>query len=320
MADVLSRPPNLPGKSGLLPLSLAPSPPVGEGRGEGKIRLKTIAPYLTLFRMPVALFAAAAAATGHIVASPASGPAVTALGVFLLACGASALNQYQERDIDGLMERTARRPLPSGTMRPGQALSAAAAALAAGTLVLAAQDSTAVCLGLGAVAWYNGLYTPLKRRTAFAAVYGAPVGMAAPAVGWAGGGGNLADPRLMALALLFLLWQVPHFWMLLLANGDDYERAGLPTPVRTLSPERLASVTALWAAASAVSSLLLPLFGLVRTPALYALLLPSALVPAIAALRLATTTGRVSAVPFRMINGFIAAVMLLVASDALLSR
>lgn len=282
--------------------------------------MKTIRACGTLFRLPVALFAAAAAATGHIVVSPAPGAAITALGVFLLACGASVLNQYQERDIDGKMERTSRRPLPSGTMRPVQALAASAAALAAGTLVLAAGDRVAACIGLGAVTWYNGLYTPLKRRTAFAAVYGAPVGMAAPAIGWAGGGGNLADPRLMALALLFLLWQVPHFWMLLLANGDDHERAGLPTPAKVLSPERLASVTALWAAASAVSSLLLPLFGLVRTPALYALLLPSALVPAFAARRLVRTTGRVSAVPFRMINGFIAAVMLLVASDALLSR
>lgn len=276
----------------------------------------------SLFRPSIAFFAAAAAATGHLVAAPVPslGASVAALGVLLLACGASALNQVQERDIDGLMERTQNRPLPAGTLSPLQALIAALVVLVVGTSLLLTQGALAAGVGLAAVAWYNGLYTPLKRRSAFAAVYGAPVGMAAPAVGWAAAGGSLADPRFLIIALLFLLWQVPHFWMLLLANGDDLKRAGLPSPAGVLSRDRLSAVTAMWAASVAAAGLLLPLYGLVRSPLLALLLVASAVLPAGSAIALRRADSASGALPFRMINGFIAAVMVLVAAQAIVSR
>jgi len=283
--------------------------------------MTTFAEYRALFRLPVALFVTCSSATGYIVASPAMTADLlpAAIGVFLLACGASALNQFQERDIDALMERTRNRPLPSGRMEPRSALIAAVTAMLAGLALLGRSGMDAFILGLLAVAWYNGLYTWFKRRTAFAAVYGAPVGMAAPAIGWAAGGGSINDPRLVILALLFFLWQVPHFWLLLLRAVGDYERAGLPSLTKVFPRELLSRITVLWTAAAAVGSLLLPLFGMVRSPLLYGLLVLSALLSSAGAGGLV----RGPSLPrfaFPMINAFIAAVMVLISADALLMR
>ncbi len=281
----------------------------------------TITSYRHLFRLPVGFFVTCSAVTGQIVASSSvtKGMLFTAAGVFLLASGASALNQYQERGIDALMVRTRHRPLPAGLLRPKHALIASAMVMIIGLLFLAHHGPQTFVLGALAVAWYNGLYTRLKGRTAYAAVYGAPVGMLGPAIGWAAGGGSLADPRCCVLALLFFLWQVPHFWMLLLRSGDDYERAGLPTLTKVFPREVLSGITILWTAAAAAASLLLPLFGMVRTPALYGLLFLSALLSSLGAGWLARRPV-LPAASFSMINGFIAAVMVLISADALLVR
>lgn len=280
-----------------------------------------LAAYRTLFRLPVALFVACSAVTGRIVAAPATGIDLffTAAAVFLLACGASALNQVQERDIDALMTRTRNRPLPAGLMDPRQALYASFLAMIAGLVLLGHSGGQVLILGALAVVWYNGLYTPLKRRSAFAAVWGAPVGMAAPSIGWAAGGGSISDPRLAMLALLFFLWQVPHFWLLLLRSADDYERAGLPTLTKVFPRELLSGITALWAAAAATASLLLPLFDMVRSPLLYGLLFLAALLSSTGAGWLARKTPMPRAA-FPLINVFIAAVMVLISADALLVR
>ena len=225
--------------------------------------MTNLSSYRTLFRLPVALFVACSAITGEIVAAPAVSIDMffTAAGVLLLACGASALNQVQEQDIDALMERTRHRPLPAGLMSPRQAIIASCVTMASGLVLLGRSGLRPFALGVLAVAWYNGLYTWLKRRTAFAAVYGAPVGMAAPAIGWAAGGGSITDPRLAVVAMLFFLWQVPHFWLLLLQSADDYGRAGLPTLTKVFPRELLSGIIVLWTAAAAAASLLLPLFG-----------------------------------------------------------
>lgn len=277
--------------------------------------------YRTLFRLPVALFAACSAVTGHIVASPVvtADMPFTAVGVFLLACGASALNQVQERDIDALMERTHRRPLPAGLMSRRQAIIGSFTTMVVGLFLLGRSGRLPFLIGVLAVLWYNGLYTWLKRRTAFAAVYGAPVGMAAPAIGWAAGGGSITDPRLAVVAMLFFLWQVPHFWLLLLRSGDDYERAGLPSLTKVFPREILSGITVLWLIAAAAASMLLPLFGMVRTPLLYGLLVLSVLLLS-AGTSLLLMKPSFPRAAFPLINLFLAALMVLISADALLVR
>ena len=279
--------------------------------------MTTIGAYRSLFRPPVAFFVTCSAVTGYSVASPSVTAALlpAAVGVFLLACGASALNQFQERDIDALMERTRRRPLPAGRMSPGGALAASFTAVLAGLILLGRSGLQPIVLGVLAVVWYNGVYTPLKRRTPFAAVYGAPVGMLPPAIGWTTAGGGLADPRLFAVAMVFFLWQVPHFWFLLLGCGDDYERAGLPSLCTTLPRPRLVRIAQSWTVSTAAAALLLPLYGIVgSTPARAALLTASVLLALITVRPVAAASG------FRIINAFIAALMVLISADALLMR
>jgi protoheme IX farnesyltransferase len=241
--------------------------------------MRHVKPYLILCRAYVSLFAACSAATGFFLFSYHRIFDVfgTAASVFLLACGSSALNQYQERDIDAKMERTRERPLPSGAITPAVALSSSAALLIAGEFLLACfGGSKSFVLGLAALLWYNGIYTYLKRVTAFASVPGALVGIIPPAIGWVAAGGAISDGRLIAICFVFFLWQVPHFWLLVLRHGEEYERAGLPSLTRLMKKPQIARITFVWIIASAIASLALPLYGSVKSPLIFCSFIPLA--------------------------------------------
>jgi protoheme IX farnesyltransferase len=241
--------------------------------------MSSLKPYLILCRLNVSLFAAASAATGFFLAPyhRVVDALIPSAAVFLLAGGASALNQYQERDIDAKMERTRRRPIPTGLIPPGQALALSLVLMISGLVALVLSGGVkASVLGALAVFWYNGIYTSLKKTTAFAAVPGAAVGMVPPAIGWVSAGGRLFDPMLLALCALFFLWQIPHFWLLLLNHGDEYEQAGLPSLTRVMSKPQIGRVTFSWIFAAAIAGLSLPLYGSIRSPVSALLLIPCA--------------------------------------------
>jgi protoheme IX farnesyltransferase len=241
--------------------------------------MSTLKTYLTLCRARVSLFAAASAATGFFIAPfhRITGVFTAAIAVFLLACGASALNQCQERDLDARMERTRKRPLPSGSIAVSQAIALSLTLVLAGLgLLTYAGGPKAALLGLFALLWYNGIYTYLKKATAFAAVPGATVGMVPPAIGWVSAGGALFDPRIAAVCFIFFMWQIPHFWLLVLTHGEEYEQAGLPSLTRVMSKPQIGRVTFAWIVAAAIAGLSLPLYGSMRSPAFYFLLAPCA--------------------------------------------
>ena len=244
-----------------------------------KKRGQSIRFYPDLCKIKISFFAALSAAAGYCVASArlSTQMVLPVLGVFILACGSSALNQFQEKDIDALMTRTEERPLPSGRIKPLHALYFSAAIISSGFLLLAFTGTvSAAFLGLCAVLWYNGAYTYLKRKTAFAVIPGALVGAIPPAIGWTLGGGGLQDPRLSALCFFFFMWQVPHFWLLLLRHGKEYEAAGLPSLSGIFSHMQLARITSHWIFATVVSCLFMFLYGLVHAPVMVILLFLSA--------------------------------------------
>lgn len=278
-----------------------------------------------LCRAWIAFFAACAAVTGGLLASQQSYSVVgvTALAVFLLAAGASALNQYQERAIDARMERTMLRPLPARVISPSRALSLALLLIFAGLSVLAfACGKVPAFLGIIALVWYNGVYTHLKRVTAFAAVPGAVVGMIPPVIGWTASGGRLADPRLLIVCLLFFLWQVPHFWLQVLHHGEEYEEAGLPSLSKVLGKKQIARITFIWICSTAVASLLLPLYGNLTSPLLYYPLLIAAIWMMVKGINLLTAqrTPALSLSAFRHLNIFIFIVMSLLSMERILGR
>lgn len=186
------------------------------------------------------------------------------LGIFILACGAAALNHFQDRDKDGLMERTKNRPIPSGKISSNWVLFISIFEIAVGTtLIYLGSNFLAAQLGLLALLWYNGLYTPLKRKTAFAVIPGSVIGSIPPLVGWVAGGGSLTDPHALILAFFFFIWQVPHFWLLMLKYGREYEAAGYPSITAMVGDRQIKIATFMWTAATAVSALMVAVSGLI---------------------------------------------------------
>jgi heme o synthase len=222
---------------------------------------------LSLGKIRISLLLTLSTATGHLLAAEevAIRMFFTTGAVFLLACGCCALNQYQERKTDALMERTRNRPLASGKLKPSLGLFISLGLISAGSFILFHGVSLLTgTLGLFAILWYNGIYTTLKRKTAFAVIPGALIGAIPPALGWVSGGGSLLDPRIWAIVFFFFMWQVPHFWLLLLDFGKDYEKAGFPSLTRIFSTAQLRRILFVWIFATAVACLILPLFGLVN--------------------------------------------------------
>lgn len=187
-----------------------------------------------------------------------------AIGIFLLASGSAALNHLQEAVFDAQMERTKNRPIPSGKISSRSVLSIVLVLSFSGSLILFISSGVlAVVLGLLALVWYNAIYTPLKRKTSFAIIPGSVIGAIPPVVGWVTGGGHLFDPQALLIAFFFFIWQIPHFWLLLLAFGKDYDDAGYPTLKKYFNESQLARITYVWICVTGVTGLLMPLFSII---------------------------------------------------------
>lgn len=187
-------------------------------------------------------------------------------GVLLLSAGASALNQFQERHADALMKRTQSRPLPSKRLTPAQALAIALILCIAGILVLwLGTNLLTAGLGVFNLFWYNAVYTPLKRVTSYVVMIGALTGAIPPLMGWTAAGGSLMGTEIWLVGLFMFLWQIPHFYLLLLKFGKEYEIAGFPSITSHYSEHYVQIVTFLWIAGASVSTLLFPFFGILTS-------------------------------------------------------
>lgn len=182
-------------------------------------------------------------------------------GIFLLAAASSSLNHWQERNTDALMERTKNRPIPSGKINPSMALYISFGLLLTGSAVLLfTTNVTTFLVGLFTFVWYNGIYTPLKMKSAFAIIPGAVVGALPPVAGWTAGGGELLNASIIAVAFYFFIWQIPHFWLLLMIYGEDYQKGGFPTLNKIFSKEQLKRITFMWLIGNVFVAMMLPLF------------------------------------------------------------
>ncbi len=203
---------------------------------------------------------------GYILAKGSidQGIILPVIGIFILACGSAALNHVQDRDKDAIMPRTRKRPIPSGDISTSLASTIGITEVIIGSvLIYLGSGFLALQLGLLALIWYNGIYTPLKRKTAFAVIPGSIIGAIPPLVGWVAAGGSLLNPNAMVLALFFFIWQVPHFWLLMLKYGDEYKKAGLPSVTSKISMQQVKNSTFLWTMATAVSALMVAMSGLI---------------------------------------------------------
>lgn len=148
------------------------------------------------------------------------------VGTGLVASGASALNQYLERDLDARMIRTRNRPLPDGRLFPHEALIFSSVISAAGIAYLMVFVNLLTgALGAATLAGYILVYTPLKTRTTLCTLIGAIPGAAPPVMGWTAARGEIDAVALSLFAILFL-WQMPHFFAIAWIFTEDYARAG----------------------------------------------------------------------------------------------
>lgn len=186
-------------------------------------------------------------------------------GIFFLACGAAALNHYQERRTDILMDRTKNRPIPSGTVSSKTVLLISFSYLALGCAVILLKSNLAT-LGIGLLTffWYNAVYTPLKRVFALAIIPGSLVGALPPMAGWVAAGGYIFDPKIILIASYFFIWQIPHFWILLLVYGKDYDKGGFPTLTNLFSNRQLINITFCWILLTIVIALSINFFGILN--------------------------------------------------------
>lgn len=153
----------------------------------------------------------------------------TLVGGALAAGGASALNQYIDRDTDRDMQRTARRPIPNGRLKPAEGLAyGLGACIAAFFLLAGTVNLLAAVLSLAGMIYYVLIYSIwLKHLTVQNIVIGGGAGAIPPLVGWAAATGSLNVPALFLFAIIFF-WTPPHFWALALVRQKDYARGRVP--------------------------------------------------------------------------------------------
>jgi len=218
---------------------------------------------LSLLKYKVSLAVTFTAITGYIVYTGSLDLQILklALGVFILAGGSSGLNEYQESMFDSKMPRTMHRPIPAGKISRNHALIISILFILTGVFVLFISFGIIPAL-LGAfnVAWYNLLYTNLKRITPFAVVPGSLVGAVPVFIGWTAAGGFIFESTIVFIAFFIFIWQIPHFWLLMLKYGHEYQQAGFQTINQSFSHDSLKKIIFAWVLATSAFSISIPLF------------------------------------------------------------
>ena len=185
--------------------------------------------YLELSKHRIVLMVLMTAAAGFFYAAPHASLVLLAhmlIGTALVAAGTNALNEYVERDLDGSMRRTQRRPLPAGRITPRAALLFATSIAIIGTAYLAYfVNWLTAALGAFTLITYIFIYTPLKRISTICTLVGAIPGAIPPLMGWTAASGSIGTGSLIAFAIVFL-WQLPHFMAISWIYREDYGRAG----------------------------------------------------------------------------------------------
>ena len=225
--------------------------------------LATVGDYLALLKPRVMSLVIFTALVGLAVAPGSIHPltAFTALLCIAVGAGASgALNMWYDADIDALMTRTARRPVPAGRVKPGEALAfgltlSAFAVVVLGLLV----NLLSAALLAFTIFFYAVVYTMwLKRSTPQNIVIGGAAGAFPPMIGWAAVTGSLSLEPVLLFSIIFF-WTPPHFWALAICKTKDYARAGIPMLPVVVGRRRHASANpALHAHPGAARHLALP--------------------------------------------------------------
>ena len=218
----------------------------------------------------ISIFVAFSALTGYVVKSGGLDTAslLVFAGIMLLAAGSATLNNIQDRILDRRFSRTSDRPFASGALSVAQGKRQSVILLIMGSLLLylAPHGLLLLLLGYAAVVCYNLLYTPFKLQTLWAVVPGIISGMIPPLIGWIAAGGHLWSPKICLIMALVGLWQLPHAWLIVLANADEIRVSGTKNILYFFSTAQVDRIVFAWVGCFVTTLVLLPVFGILRHP------------------------------------------------------
>ena len=197
-----------------------------------RISEATAGDFLALLKPSVMSLVVFTAFVGLVAAPVQTNPFIAIIAILCIAIGAGAsgaLNMWYDARIDAVMTRTAKRPIPSGRVKPGEALAfglvlSVLSVMTLGVLV----DWLAATLLAFTIFFYAVIYTMwLKRVTPQNIVIGGAAGAIPPVIGWVAATGTVSLESVVLFLIIFL-WTPPHFWALALFKVEDYRRAGIP--------------------------------------------------------------------------------------------
>ena len=186
-------------------------------------------------------------------------------GVFFLSGGSAVFNQIMEMRTDSLMDRTRRRPLPSGKIGRTHAMIFGILMSSTGAIMLLSVNLFAFLLGLANFVIYVFLYTPLKYRTPLSLPVGAVIGAIPPLIGWYAAGNQTLSLTILTLSLFIYLWQIPHFLILYFRYSREYENAGIAAPVSNSSSKKQKMLLIRWMLLVSASAILFAFCGITDT-------------------------------------------------------
>ncbi len=208
----------------------------GNGLSQGDV-----SDFFALLKPRVMFLVVFTALVGMVVSHPDVNPVLAFISLLMIAIGGGAsgcLNMWWDADIDAVMTRTRKRPIPAGKIKPGEAL-AFGLSLSAGSVLILGLASNWLAAGLLAftIFFYVVVYSMwLKRSTPQNIVIGGAAGALPPVVAQAAVTGSVAWDSIILFAIIFM-WTPPHFWALALVKSGDYERAGIPMMPNVAGPD-----------------------------------------------------------------------------------
>jgi len=208
----------------------------GNGISQGDV-----SDFFALLKPRVMFLVVFTALVGMVVSHPDVNPVLAFVSLLMIAVGGGAsgcLNMWWDADIDAVMTRTRKRPIPAGKIQPGEAL-AFGLTLSAGSVIILGLASNWLAAGLLAftIFFYVVIYSMwLKRSTPQNIVIGGAAGALPPIVAQAAVTGSVTWDSIILFAIIFM-WTPPHFWALALVKSGDYERAGIPMMPNVAGPD-----------------------------------------------------------------------------------